>query len=106
MVNTIHPEGAVAMEVVLQYPFQRTSPRPTLLAKPTQSNSRYQVVSPVLKAGSMSKSTKAPYRQVEVHQLRSVEHPSPIQTAGVVHGHSTGQPLLPVAEQSLSTLQA
>ena len=36
MVNTIHPEGVVVMEVVLQYPFQRISPRPTLLAKPTQ----------------------------------------------------------------------
>ena len=104
MVNTIHPEGVVVMEVVLQYPFQRISPRPTLPARPTQFNSQFPVASQVPRVGSMSKSTKGPSRQAEVHPLRSVEHPSHIQTVEAAHGHSIGQPLLLVAEQSQSTL--
>ena len=67
-------------------------------------HSQFPVAPQVPKVGSMSKSTKAPYRQAEAHLSRLVEHPSRIQTAEAAHGHSTGQPLLLVAEQSMSTL--
>ena len=89
------------MEMVLQYPFQRTSPPPTLLARPTQFNSQSPAASQIPKVCSISKSTKAPYRQEEVHLSRSVEHPSHIQTVEAAHGHSIGQPLPQVAEHRI-----